>query len=378
MTLMRVGSLTLSLAFLTGCAGGDHPAAVPDAAPVSVEPFVVSAVRTVLTSTLPGRIVPVRTAEVRARVPGIVQQRHFTEGANVKKGELLFSIDPAPLETALARMRAAETRAKAVVRQAESLVSRYAPLVKADAVSQIEYDDAVSALQTAQANQVAAATDVRAAQLDLGYATVRAPIAGRIGKSLVTEGALVGQGEATPMALIQQMDPIYADFVQPANTVLQLREALASGALTRSEQSRPGVSISVDGTSHTAHGRLLFSDVTVDPGTGQVTLRGEFSNPNGTLMPGMYVRVAAEMGQDLQAIFVPQRAILRGTDGKARVMTISGKGVAEERPVKTGVMRGVDWQITEGLKAGDRLIVNGVDKIAPGTVVNVVVLAKAP
>lgn len=378
MTLIRAGSLTIFLALLTGCSSGDRPTEAPTMAPIPVEPFTVSAVPTMLTLTLPGRIVPVRTAEVRARVPGIVQKRHFIEGATVKKGELLFSIDPAPLETALARTRAAETRAKAVVRQAESLVGRYAPLVKADAVSKLEYDDAVSALQTAQASLVSATADVRAAQLDLGYATVRAPIAGRIGKSLVTEGALVGQNETTPMALIQQMDPIYADFAQPANTVLQLREALASGVLTRGEQSQPGVSISVDGASHTARGRLLFSDVTVDPGTGQVTLRGEFANPNGTLLPGMYVRVAAEMGQDPQAIFVPQRAIRRGTDGKASVMTISGKGVAEERTVKTGVMRGPDWQIIEGLNVGDRLIVHGVEKIAPGAAVTVIAPAKAP
>lgn len=378
MTLLRVGSLTLSLAFLAGCAG-DELAATPRAAqPVPVEPFVVTPRSTVLNATLPGRIVPMRTAEVRARVPGIVQKRHFTEGALVKKGDLLFSIDPAPLEAALARASAAKIRAEALVKQAGSLVRRYEPLVKADAVSQLEYDDAASALQTAEANVVSAAADVRTAQLDLAYATVRAPIDGRIGKSLVTEGALVGQGETTPMALIQQMDPIYADFTQPANTVLQLREALASGALTRGESAAQGVSISVDGTTHTARGRLLFSDVTVDPGTGQVTLRGEFANPHGTLLPGMYVRVSAEMGTDARAIFVPQRAILRGTDGKAKVMTISNKGVAEERAVTTGVMRGAEWQVTDGLKAGDRLIVKGVDKITPGTPVSVSAPAAKP
>lgn len=377
MTPLRVSSLTVCLALLYGCSGSNQEPAPAEVQPVPVEPLVVTPRAQILSSTLPGRIVPVRTAEVRARVPGIVQKRHFTEGALVKKGDLLFSIDPAPLEAALARARAAETRAKAIVKQAESLVRRYEPLVKADAVSQLEFDDAASALQTAQANQVSAAADVRTAQLDLSYATVRAPIDGRIGKSLVTEGALVGQGETTPMALIQQMDPIYADFTQPANTVLQLREALASGVLSQSDKVAPSVSISVDGTSHTARGRLLFSDVTVDPGTGQVTLRGEFANPNGTLLPGMYVRVSAEMGTDKQAIFVPQRAILRGTDGLPKVMTISDKGVAEERMVKTGVMQGAEWQVIEGLKAGDRLIVKGVDKIAPGTPVTVATPAPA-
>ena len=370
MTPLRVSTLTLCLAFLYGCSDKSAepaPAEAPQAVPV--EPLIVTPRSEVISAMLPGRIVPVRTAEVRARVPGIVQKRHFVEGAVVKKGDLLFSIDPAPLEAALARARAAQTRAQAVVKQAETLVRRYGPLVKADAVSQQEFDDAEAALATAEAGRVSAAADVRTAQLDLSYATVRAPIAGRIGKSLVTEGALVGQGETTPLALIQQTDPIYADFTQSANTVLQLRQALASGELSRGANAAPGVIISVDGTGHTARGRLLFSDITVDPGTGQVTLRGEFANPDGSLLPGMYVRGSAEMGTDRQAIFVPQRAIQRGTDGVPRVMLISDKSVAEERIVKTGVMHGTDWQITEGLKGGERLIANGVDKIAPGTLV---------
>ncbi|MGX9221957.1 efflux RND transporter periplasmic adaptor subunit (plasmid) [Massilia varians] len=372
MNLLRVSSLTLCLAFLSGCSSNDAaqaPAQAPQ--PVPVEPLVVTLRPEVLSSTLPGRIVPARVAEVRARVAGIVQKRHFTEGAMVGKGDLLFTIDPAPLQAAAARARAAETRAAALEKQAASLVRRYQPLVKADAVSQQEYDEAVASLETAKANRASAAADVRTAQLDLGYATVRSPIAGRIGKSLVSEGALVGQGEATPMALVQQMDPIYADFTQPASTALQLREALASGALSRSSAEAPGVTISVDGTGHSARGRLLFSDVSVDPGTGQVTLRGEFANPKGVLLPGMFVRVSAEMGTDREAIFVPQRAILRGTDGIPKVMVISAKSVAEERAIKTGAMQGAEWQVTEGLKAGDRLIVKGVDKIAPGTPVSV-------
>jgi len=368
MTIPRTGSIALCLAFLAACSNNGANAPAPGKPqPVPVVPIVISPRTQVLTSNLPGRVVPERVAEVRARVPGIVQNRHFVEGSIVKKGDLLFSIDAAPLQASMARALAAETRAKAIVKQSSSLVRRYEPLVKADAVSQQEYDDAVASLQTAEANRLAAEADVRTARLDLGYATVRAPITGRIGKSLVSEGALVGQGETTPMATIQQMDPIYADFTQPANTVLQLREALAAGNLSRPDGQDANVTISVDGTSYIARGRLLFSDITVDQGTGQVTLRGKFANPDGILLPGMYVRVNAEMGIDKQAIFVPQRAIIRGTDGMSKVMTISAKSVAEERQVKTGVMQDGEWQILEGLKAGDRVIVKNVDKIASGT-----------
>ncbi|WP_439870573.1 efflux RND transporter periplasmic adaptor subunit [Pseudomonas syringae] len=324
-----------------------------------------------MTTDLPGRITPMRVAEVRARVAGIVQKRHFTEGAMVTKGDLLFSIEPAPFEAALARTRGELARAQAQVTQAKSLAQRYEPLVKTEAVSRQEYDDAVGGLQSAQANLISAQAQVRTAQLDLSYATVRAPITGRIGKGLVTEGSPVGQGETTPMALIQQMDPIYADFTQPANAVLQMREALADGTLSRDSAQKPKVNISVDGTRFTASGHLMFSDVTVDPSTGQVTLRGEFANPDGILLPGMYVRVSTEIGTDQNAIFLPQRAISRGSDGVAKVMTISQDGKAEERSVQTGVMKGSEWQITEGLKAGDQLIVKGVDKIAAGTAVTV-------
>lgn len=372
MTMLRVSSLAFCLVFLSGCDSSTDAAGPDEGQPVPVEALVITPRSQMLTTDLPGRIAPIRVAEVRARVAGIVQKRHFTEGAVVKEGDLLFTIEPAPLQAALERNRGALVRAQAQVRQAESLVRRYESLVAVEAVSRQEYDDAVAALNTAKANEVSAQADLRTTQLDLGYATVRAPITGRIGKSLVSEGSLVGQGETTPMALVQQMDPIYADFTQPANTVLQMREAMAAGKLSRDGNSPQRVSIRVEGTRHTAQGQLKFSDITVDPGTGQVTLRGEFPNPDGVLLPGMYVRVNMEVGTDQQAIFVPQRAIQRGSDGVAKVMVISSEGAAEERPVKTGVMQGAEWQITEGLKAGDRVIVKGVDKIPAGTPVTVI------
>ncbi len=370
MTRFRASAMALCLlAVLAGCGKQEPQAAqVP---PVEVEPLVIAPRAQAIMVDLPGRISPVRVAEVRARVAGIVQKRHFEEGATVKEGDLLFTIEPAPLDAALGRARAALARAQAQVKQAQALVSRYQPLVKIEAVSKQEYDDALAALQTAQANQQSAQADVKTAQLDLGYASVRAPISGRIGRGLVTEGSLVGQGESTPMALIQQIDPIYADFRQPVNAVLKLREAAASGQMQASGQAESAVSVRVDGTNYTAQGKLLFADVSVDPGTGQVLLRGEFNNPDGLLLPGMYVRVSAEQGRDQNAIFVPQRAVMRGADGQAKLLLVSAEGQAEERAVQTGAMQGTEWQITQGLAAGDKVIVDGAAKIPAGTPVTV-------
>ncbi len=370
MTRFRASAVALCLlAVLAGCGKPEPQAAqVP---PIEVAPLVIAPRPQAIMVDLPGRISPVRVAEVRARVAGIVQKRHFEDGATVKEGDLLFTIEPAPLDAALGRARAALARAQAQVKQAQALVSRYQPLVKIEAVSRQEYDDAVAALQTAQANQQSAQADVKTAQLDLGYASVRAPISGRIGRGLVTEGSLVGQGESTPLALIQQIDPIYADFRQPVNAVLKLREAAAGGQMQAGGQGESAVSVRVDGTNYTAQGKLLFSDVSVDPGTGQVLLRGEFSNPDGLLLPGMYVRVSAEQGRDQNAIFVPQRAVMRGADGQAKLLLVSAEGQAEERAVQTGAMQGMEWQITQGLAAGDKVIVDGAAKIPAGTPVTV-------
>ncbi|WP_413974922.1 efflux RND transporter periplasmic adaptor subunit [Stenotrophomonas acidaminiphila] len=379
--MIKFGAGAISLCLLLSACGGNtanESQAGTNVPPVEVEALTVAPRAHTVLLDLPGRIAPVRVAEVRARAAGIVQKRHFTEGATVKPGDLLFTIEPAPFEAVLARSQAALARTEAQVKQAESQARRYAPLVKADAVSQQEYDDAVAAVETARADQVSAEAEVKTARLNLAYTTVRAPIGGRIGRSLVSEGSLVGQGESTPMALIQQIDTVYADFTQPAAAVLRLREALTEGKLSASNGKEPAVSIRVDGTSYTAKGRLLFSDVAVDPGTGQVTLRGVFPNPKGVLLPGMYVRVSTEQGVDQQALFVPQRAVQRGPDGKATVIVVSAERKAQERQVETGAMQGAEWQITSGLEAGDQVIVQGADKIAPGTAVTVKPAGQAP
>ena len=367
--IVGVAALVLgSPLLLVACSDTPSASGAPAAAaPVEVEVRTITPATHTLSSELPGRIAPVRTAEVRARVAGIVQKRYFVEGATIKAGERLFTIEPAPFEAALARAEATLARAEAQIRQTQSVVTRYEPLVRANAVSQQEFDDALAALKMAQAAQLSAQAELKIARIDLAHATVRAPITGRIGRSLVSEGALVGQGEATPMALIQQMDPVYADFTQPVSVLLQLREAVREGRLSVNDKAQPRLRIHVDGARYTAEGHLLFSDITVDPEAGQVMLRGVFPNPQGILLPGMYVRVSSEQGVDEKAIFVPQRAVLRGLDGLPKVMVISAEGKAQERAVHTGVMQGAEWQITEGLQAGDRVIINGAEKLAPDT-----------
>ncbi|WP_103102933.1 MexC family multidrug efflux RND transporter periplasmic adaptor subunit [Pseudomonas sp. LFM046] len=359
----RVGALVASMA-LAACGQTDAPEAAAEMPrPVSVVAAVVEPL--MLTSELPGRVEPVRVAEVRARVAGIVLEKRFEEGADVKAGDLLFQIDPAPLKAAVSRAEGELARAQAVLTEAQARVKRYERLVKVEAVSQQVYDSAVADLRTAQAVTRTAQADLETARLNLGYASVRAPISGRIGRALVTEGALVGQGDATLLARIQQLDPVYVDFTQSAADVLRLREALKDGNLSAGDGSP--LSIRVDGTQYETKGSLMFTDVAVDRGTGQVSLRGKFANPDGILLPGMYVRVVAPQGVDNQAILVPQRAVQRGSDGAAHVLVIGADGRAEARGVKTGVMQDSRWQIREGLKAGDQVIVSGMAGLQPGT-----------
>ena len=312
-----------------------------------------------LTSELPGRIEPVRVAEVRARVAGIVLSRHFQEGSDVKAGQLLFQIDPAPFKATLARAQGELAKAEAALAEARSVVRRYEPLVSIEAVSQLDFDTAQATQKSAQSACQAAAADVEMAKLNLAYATVTAPISGRIGRALVTEGALVGQNEATPLAIIQQLTPIYADFRQPVADMLRLREALATGRLAGTKDKGALISLSIEGSQQKREGRLMFSDITVDRSTGQVSLRGLFDNADALLLPGMYVRVTVNQGDDPQAILVPQRAVQRSSDGKAQVLVVDQGDVAQLRPVRTGEMHGGEWHILEGLNPGERVIVGG-------------------
>jgi len=358
-----VSAITLAIVIgLTGCDKGEQgwgeaPPREVDVLTIKTEPFTVVA-------ELPGRIEPVRVAEVRARVAGIVLKRTFEEGADVKAGDLLFQIDPAPFKAALSRAEGELARADAQLFQAQATVKRYEPLVKINAVSQQDFDVARATLRSAQADKRSAQANVETAKLDLGYAQVRAPIAGRIGRAQVTEGALVGQGETTLLARIQQLDPVYADFSQPAADALRLRAAIADGKV--SGDGDKTLSLRVDGTDIQSQGTLLFTDISVDRSTGQIALRGRFDNPQGVLLPGMYVRVSTPQGLDQDAILVPQRAVQRAADGKASVMLLGADDTVEARPVTTGAMQGGRWQITDGLKAGDQVITSSLSAIRPG------------
>jgi membrane fusion protein, multidrug efflux system len=339
-------------------AGATAPPA-PEVGVVTVEPRAVG-----LSTELPGRLEASRVAQVRARAAGILQQRLFREGSDVKVGQTLFQIDPAPYRAALESVQAQLARAQANLTQTSALVDRYKPLLDANAVSQQDYVNAVAAQKLAEADVASALAALTTARINLGYATVTAPIAGRIGRALVTEGALVGQGEATQLAVVQQIDPMYVNFTQSTTEVLRLRKAVASGTLARASTSAAAAVKIVldDGTEYARPGKLLFSDLTVDPTSGQVTLRAELPNPDGLLLPGMYVRVRIEQAQANQAVLLPQQAVQRTPAGDS-VMVVGADGRVAPRPVKIGTSVAGRWVVLEGLESGERVMVDGFQKL---------------
>jgi membrane fusion protein (multidrug efflux system) len=344
---VAISALLLALA---GCGKKPQMGQMP---PPEVGVITIQSSPLSITAELPGRIDPVRTAEVRARVAGILLKRVFTEGADVKEGDVLFQIDPAPYKATL-------DSANANLQQAQSLAERYKPLVSINAVSKQEYDSAVAAEAQAKSAQEIAA-------LNLGYCTVTAPISGRVGQALVTEGALVGQGEATEMAVIQQLDPIYFDFTESSTELLKLRQQFNSGQLKKVAPDEAKISLLLeDGTVYSQEGKLLFSDVTVNPTTGMVTLRAEFPNPDELLLPGMFARARVEQAVDKNAITVPQRGVVYGANGKPTVTAVTPDNKAEIRPVTVSSAEGNNWIVTSGLKAGDRIILEGLQKVQPG------------
>ncbi len=354
----------LSAAVLAGCEQKPQQDQSAAAAPRQVESLAVKTESLTVINELPGRVEPVRVAQVRARVAGIVLTRNFEEGADVKAGAVLFQIDPAPFKAALSKAQGDLARTEATLFEARATVKRYESLVEIEAVSRQTYDTARATLQNAVAAKRSAQADVETAQLNLGFATVRAPISGRIGRALVTEGALVGQAETTLMATIQQLEPVFVDFTQPVADALHMRAAIQEGRLPKGGED--ALSLSIDGTDYTSTGTLLFTDVEVDRTTGQVLLRARFANPQGVLLPGMYVRVRTPQSVNANAILVPQRAVQRSGDGTARVLVIGPDGAVEARPVKTGAMQDSRWQITEGLKAEEQVIVGNMTGINPG------------
>ena len=370
-SLPRVLATAAMLLALAACgdkqpAQSGPPGGMP---PAEVGVLTVAPSEIGLVTELPGRLEASRVAQVRARAAGIVLRRLFREGSDVRAGQPLFKIDPAPYAATYSSSQAALAKAQANAAQATMLAERYKPLVEANAISKQDYANAVAAQKTAEADVASARAAVQTAGINLGYATVTAPISGRIGRALVTEGALVGQGEATPLAMIQQIDPMYVNFTQSATDVLKLRRSLDAGRLKRAGADAASVKILLeDGTVHSRAGRLLFSDLTVDPTSGQVTLRAEVPNPGTVLLPGMYVRVQLEQAKASNAILLPQQAVTRSGQGDS-VMVVGPDGKVGPRPVKIGSEQDGQWVVLDGLKAGEMVMVDGFQKLRPGATV---------
>ena len=358
---------------LAGCGkGSDAKGPGAGGAPPPAEVGVVTVMPgdVGLVTELPGRLEASRIAQVRARAAGILQKRLFREGSDVKAGQPLFTIDSAPYAAVAASAKASQARAEANAAQATALAERYKPLVEANAVSKQEYANAVAAQKQAEADVAVAKANVQTASINLGYAVVTSPISGRIGRALVTEGALVGQGEATQLAVVQQINPMYVNFTQSAGEVMKLRNAMASGQFKQAS-GLEAASVRVvleDGTEYAKAGRLLFSDLTVDSTTGQITLRAEVPNPTGELLPGLYVRVRLEQAQASNAITLPQQAVTRTAQGDT-VMVVGDDGKVSPRPIKIGSAKGSQWVVLSGLKAGEKVMVDGFQKLQPGATV---------
>ena len=349
--------------------GGGMPP--PQVGVVTVQPGNVG-----IETELPGRVEASRIAQVRARAAGILQKRLFTEGSDVKAGQPLYQIDPGPYSASAQSAAASQQRAEANLAQASATVQRYKPLVEVNAISKQDFVNAQATEKQAQADVAVAKAGVATAQINLGYAQVTAPIAGRIGRSLVTEGALVGQGEVTQLAVIQQINPVYVNFTQSVAEVSRLRAAMQKGQIQRAAGAEAAVVkiVQEDGTVLPQTGRLLFTDLTVDPTTGQMTLRAEVPNPGGALLPGLYVRVRIEQAQAQNAILLPQQAVTRTQQGDT-VSVVSADGKITPRQIKVGGSKGSDWVVMDGLKAGEQVMVDGFQKLQmmpPGTPVKAV------
>lgn len=352
--------VTSLFALLAACGGdqqapGGGPAAAP-AMPPPVDVITVTPGSATLTQDLPGRLLAVRSAEVRARVEGVVEQRLYREGSDVAAGTPLLRIDARTYQ-------AAATGAAADVEAARAQFERYAPLLESKMVSQQEYDAAHARYKQAQAAYARA-------RLDLDNAVPRAPISGRAGRMLVTEGALVGKGEATHLLTIEQLDPIRVEFTQSYSDVLRLQQAVKAGRQQRATAEQVELLLE-DGSLYGQKGRLQFTDLAVDPGSGSVVMRAEFPNKNRELLPGTFVRVRFPQAQLDHAIRVPQRAVLTTPQGQL-VMVVDGEGKVTPRPVRSGAMAGSDFIISEGLQGGERVVVNGLMKARPGSVVKAV------
>ena len=350
-------------ALLTGCDGQENPQQHAQAPQVSVH--IVKSAPLAVKTELPGRTDAYRVAEVRPQVSGIILHRNFTEGSDVKAGESLYQIDPATYQAAYDNAKGELVKAQAAANIAHLTVKRYVPLVGTQYVSKQEYDQAVATAQQADASVVAAKAGVESARINLAYTKVTSPINGRIGKSSVTEGALVTNGQSTALATVQQLDPIYVDVTQSSSDFMRLKQQTS---LQKGDTSSVEL-LMENGQPYPLKGTLQFSDVTVDESTGSITLRALFPNPQHMLLPGMFVRARIDEGTQPDAILVPQQGVTRTPRGDATVLVVNDKNQVESRTVVAPQAIGDRWLITEGLKNGDRVIISGLQKVRPGVTV---------
>lgn len=375
MTISATHASLLAALFSLGLAACDSqtqasaPAQQPRPVEVAVATIQKQAVP--ITVELPGRTSAFRISEVRPQVTGIVKKRLFEEGSVVAAGQTLYQIDAAPYEASLASARAEAQKAEATLSAARAKAERYNKLVTVDAVSRQNHDDAIAALKQGEAQVAAAKAAVEAAAINLAYTTVKSPISGRIGKSAITEGALVTANQAAALAVVQQLDPIYVDVTQAAADLIRMRRDIADGRLSAAADHAP-VSLLIGDEVYQRTGTLKFSDVTVDQGTGTVQLRAVFPNQDGILLPGLFVKARVEQGVRQEAILVPQRAVSRSADGKPLVWVVSVDDTVSPRPVDIERVIENDWLISAGLRDGERIVVEGFQKIRPGIKVAVV------
>lgn len=379
---MKCPSLA-GLVLIAGACGNDdagRASTSASTAPVEVGVVTIRPQPLLLTTELPGRTSAFRVAEVRARVNGIVLKRLFREGSDVKAGQALYRIDPAPYQAALDSARAQQARAVATAASAKSLAERYAGLIETNAISRQEYDDAIARHKSAVADVAAARAAVTTAQINLDYTLVTSPIAGRIGRSAVTEGAYVQAAGATLLAVVQQLDPLYVDTTWSTTELLRVRRAIESGDLkTAADQAKVTVVLE-DGRAYGESGTLQFADVSVDQTTGSVGLRAIVPNPKAVLLPGMFVRARIEEGTKPDALLVPQRAVTRDQNGRPIALVVDKAGKVERRQLVTDRAVGEAWLVTKGIAAGEQVIVEGLQNVRPGATVKAVPAtpAKAP
>ncbi|KAA0254464.1 MAG: efflux RND transporter periplasmic adaptor subunit [Acidobacteria bacterium] len=379
-TFLRALLLGLAVAattFLSACGRG-RPAPPPQG-PAEVGVVTLSPERVVLTTELPGRTVPYLVAEVRPQVNGLIRERAFEEGSDVKAGDLLYQIDPAPYQAAYDQAKAALAMAEANLPAARLRVERLKGLVDIRAVGQQDYDDATAALLRAEASVAASKAAVESARVNLSYTPIRSPISGRTGRSSVTVGALVAGYQPVPLVVVQQLDPIYVDVTQSSAELLRLREGFRRGDLKRESSSEGRVRLVLeDGSPYPREGKLKFRDVTVDPTTGSVTLRMVFPNPDHVLLPGMYVRAVVEEGVSENALLAPQQGVTRDTKGAPYALVVGKDGNAEQRALQLDRALGDRWLVTKGLAPGDRVLVDGLMKVRPGAPVKPVPAGATP